>query len=84
MTYDEIKATIMDLQSQADALWKEERHVALGRARALVAEFKLKPIELFPKQHKVPIKYTDGTHTWSGRGKTPKWLEGKDKDYYLV
>jgi DNA-binding protein H-NS len=34
----------------------------------------------------VPTKYRDDAtgQTWTGRGRAPKWLEGKDKNQYLI
>lgn len=35
---------------------------------------KAKPAKVAAKHNKVPIKYRDGDHAWSGRGKRPRWL----------
>jgi DNA-binding protein H-NS len=34
----------------------------------------------------VPTKYRNEAtgETWTGRGRAPKWLEGKNKDDYLI
>lgn len=34
----------------------------------------------------VEVKYKDEAtgYTWTGRGRAPKWLEGKDKNKYLI
>lgn len=34
----------------------------------------------------VEVKYKDATtgDTWTGRGRAPKWLEGKDKNQYPI
>jgi DNA-binding protein H-NS len=41
-----------------------------------------------PKSPRKPveIKYRNEAtgDTWTGRGRAPKWLEGKDKNQYLV
>jgi len=34
----------------------------------------------------IPKKYRDATSgaTWSGRGKTPKWIVGKNREAFLI
>lgn len=62
---------------------------ALRQVHALVAEFGFTAQQVFPwkplKVH-VPSKYLDPNSgaTWSGRGKPPAWIVGKDRDQFLV
>jgi len=54
---------------------------ALEQARALVGQYQLKAEDVFAdKRKKVVAKYRDPAtgQTWSGRGRVPKWLVGKD------
>jgi DNA-binding protein H-NS len=91
---------IRDLQKQlghvnlllAEAAAKEKA-AALTTIKALVAEHQISETELlraagFAKQWKKrrPAKYYDPNsgQSWSGYGPTPKWLEGKNKDDYLI
>jgi DNA-binding protein H-NS len=70
---------------------------AIEQVRKLVAEFGLTAKDVFPGGAKaaggkkkasgtVAIKYRDplSGNTWTGRGKAPRWLDGKNKDDYLV
>ncbi len=62
---------------------KEERSSALAKAKALIAEFDLTPVELgFDKRGRKPVrssvkpKFRSPTgETWAGRGRKPKWLD---------
>jgi DNA-binding protein H-NS len=71
---------------------------AIRKARELVAEFDLTIQDVFPSGRsatksagksaggKVAPKYRDSAtgQTWTGRGKAPKWIEGKDRAQYLI
>lgn len=70
---------------------------AIEQVRKLVAEFGLTAKDVFSGAGKaasgkkktrgsVAIKYSDplSGNTWTGRGKAPRWLDGKNKDDYLV
>ncbi len=72
------------------------RSAAVAQARALVAEFDLQPSDLFggggakrvssQAGTKVAPKYRDPATqaTWTGRGRMPRWLQGKSLDTYLI
>lgn len=70
---------------------------AVEQVRKLVAEHELTVNDVFPGNAKgtggkkkatgtVAIKYRDplSGSTWTGRGKAPRWLDGKNKDDFLV
>jgi DNA-binding protein H-NS len=67
---------------------------AVAQARALVAEFGLTAQDIFPSRGakvgkpsgKVAPKYRDPAtgQTWTGRGKAPKWIDGKDRIAFLI
>lgn len=70
---------------------------AIEQVRKLVAEFGLTVNDVFTGGAKaagvkkktsgtVAIKYRDplSGNTWTGRGKAPRWLDGKNRDDYLV
>ncbi len=96
-------ATLQELIAQKEALDKliqEQRQAelsdAIGKVRALVAEFGLTQADIFgnaraPKKvkaegSKVAAKYRDpiSGKEWSGRGLAPKWLQGRDKSEFLI
>lgn len=87
-------ADLLKQRAELDRKIEEARHrnsgAALEQARAIVAEFGLTAHEVFGRQRKktgpVAAKYRDRATgaTWSGRGKPPRWLAGKDRAEYLI
>lgn len=93
-----------DLLQQREALEKaiadarqRELSDAVGKVRALVAEYGLTAQDVFPSGRstkaagtkssgKVAPKYRDPAtgQTWTGRGKAPKWIEGKDRAAFAI
>ena len=67
---------------------------ALIKVIALVTEYGLTAEDIFSKKRgrktigtkaKVAAKYRDQNgNEWTGRGRTPKWIEGKDKSKFLI
>ena len=43
-------------------------------------------LDILRVKGKAPIKYRNPETgaTWSGRGKAPSWIEGKDRDLFLI
>ena len=73
---------------------QNERADAIARVRALMAEHGLTAADLVAtgkgkaraRSGKVAAKYRDAAtgQTWTGRGRAPKWIEGKSRDDYLI
>jgi DNA-binding protein H-NS len=68
---------------------------AVEKVRAIVAEFELTSDDVFPSGkarvknkavNKVAPKYQDPVSgkTWSGRGVSPKWIEGKNREEFVI
>jgi DNA-binding protein H-NS len=68
---------------------------AISEIKTLIETYQLTRADIFPderprgavrKTEKVAAKYKDPVSgkTWSGRGITPKWLQGKNKDDYRI
>jgi len=70
---------------------------AVRQVRELVAEYGLTSQDVFPSGRtakssvtkvtvKVAPKYRDPAtgQTWTGRGKAPKWIEGKDRAAFAI
>ncbi len=83
------------LQIQIAQARKEEQADAIAQVRALVEKFGLTEKDVFSSARrsagtraggKVEPKYRDPAtgNTWSGRGKPPKWIEGKDRSQFLI
>jgi DNA-binding protein H-NS len=97
MYYEEIQAKIADLQAQAARVKQEEKQQAIEAARAMIDSYGITARDLGldkvkaksgPKSgNKIAAKYRDPASgaTWSGRGKTPKWINGAaDRSAYAI
>lgn len=93
-TYQEYKAKIAELETLAETARKNEKAAAKEQILTLMRDFGITVAELGAsgksksgkKRAPVPAKYRDDAtgQTWTGRGRAPKWLEGKNKDQYLI
>lgn len=93
-TYQELLQQRDALALQIEAARKKEIADAVARVRAIVAEYGLKPDDVFAKRRtrsglagvKVAPKYRDPAtgKTWTGRGKAPRWIEGRDRSQFAI
>ncbi|KKB68595.1 H-NS histone family protein [Burkholderia pseudomallei] len=95
-TYLDLKAKIRTLQAQAELARKNEVQSAVQKIQKMIAEFDLKPEDLFADiQHKTRrvrrrapalAKYRDPVSgaVWSGRGRAPRWIAGQDRENFLI
>jgi DNA-binding protein H-NS len=83
------------LEQAIAAARQREISEAVAKVRELVAEFGLTPQDVFVSRgskastkpaSKVAAKYRDPAtgQTWTGRGKAPKWIDGKDRDQFVI
>ena len=97
MFYEELQAKIADLQAQAARVKEEEKEQAIAMARTMISAYGITAKDLgldkAPKTktgpkpgNKVAAKYRDPQSgaTWSGRGKTPRWINGADRSQYAI
>jgi DNA-binding protein H-NS len=97
MLYEEIQSKIEELKAQAEIVKREEKQQAIDMARAMIQSFGITAKDLgLDKSHKaksgpkpgnkVSPKYRDPQSgaTWSGRGKTPRWINGADRSQYAI
>ena len=97
MLYEEIQSKIEELQAQAEIVKREEKQQAIDMARAMISSYgitakdlgldKILKVKSGPKVgQKVVAKYRDPQSgaTWSGRGKTPRWINGADRSQYAI
>jgi DNA-binding protein H-NS len=97
MFYEELQAKIADLQAQAAKVKEEEKQQAIDMARTMISAYgitakdlgldKAPKVKTGPKPgNKVSPKYRDPQSgaTWSGRGKTPRWINGADRSQYAI
>jgi DNA-binding protein H-NS len=91
-SYAELKSQIADLEKKAELARNAEISSAKAQIREIMQTFGLTTADLSapakaPKARKaVPAKYRDANtgEEWTGRGRAPKWLNGKDKADYLI
>jgi DNA-binding protein H-NS len=97
MYYEEIQAKIEELKAQAEIVKREEKEQAIGMARTMISAYgitakdlgldKMVKAKSGPKVgNKIAAKYRDPQSgaTWSGRGKTPRWINGADRSQYAI
>lgn len=81
-----------ELDAKINAERVRLRAEALSTVRQLCAEHGIAADEIEPKRKPraagaiVPPKYRDPATgaTWTGRGKPPKWIEGRDRESLLI
>lgn len=85
---------LLDKKEELDRLiaqaQKKESAEALSTVRQLIKEFGFTAQQVFPwaeeKKTKVAVKYYDPNtgSKWTGRGKPPSWIAGKDYSQFLL
>jgi DNA-binding protein H-NS len=94
--YTDLKAEIARLQAQADEARRTEVGNVVAEIRARIAEYGLTAHDLGfaaaarrgrpPRKAPLPPLYQDPKtgNTWSGRGKPPNWIAGKNRERFLI
>lgn len=93
-TYAEYVEQIAKLQSLAEAARKDEINGAIQKIRELMQLHGVTVEDLAsgsrakPSKNKATVaaqfKNLETGETWSGRGRAPRWLDGKDRDAYRI
>ena len=94
-TYKELLQQQQALAIEIENARRREISDAVTQVRNLISEFGLSERDVFPAGRKtsgpraggkVPPKYRDPStgQTWTGRGKAPKWIDGKDRNKFLI
>ncbi|MFC4927811.1 H-NS family nucleoid-associated regulatory protein [Delftia deserti] len=88
--YKTLLAQRAELDAQIAQAQAEAKAQAVAQARALIAEHGLTAADVFPaakiKGSVGTPKYRDPASgaTWTGRGKPPNWINGKDRAPFLI
>lgn len=89
--YKELLEQQRELGQRVEAARRAEAATALETVRKTVAEFRFTPEDVFGNRRKsasspVSPKYrnADTGETWSGRGRTPRWLAGLDPELFRI
>ena len=93
-TYKSLLAQREVLNEQIEEAKKAETTAAIAKARELVAQYEMKVEDVFSKTASkkgkkigsVAPKYRDPQtgKIWSGRGKAPLWIAGKDRSQFVI
>ncbi len=94
-TYKELLQQREALEKAIAQARQNEIAAAVAKVRDLVAEYGLTAQDVFPARAaksgaktvaKVAPKYRDPAtgQTWTGRGKAPKWIDGKDRSQFQI
>jgi len=97
MLYEELRAKAAEILAQAEQVKAEERQKTIDTVRVMISTYgitakdlglaKVVKVKTGPKPgNKVVPKYRDPASgaTWSGRGKTPRWINGADRSQYAI
>ena len=88
--YQTLLARKAELDAQIAQAQAEAKAQAVAQARALIQEHGLTASDVFPQaKAKGSVgtpKYRDPATgaTWTGRGKPPNWINGKDRAPFLI
>jgi DNA-binding protein H-NS len=95
-TYQAYMDQIADIQLLADVVLEKERVVAREKIVAIMRETGMSMSDLFDsrknkdgtprkKYTAAAVKYADGKgNSWTGQGRTPKWIASQDRQQFLV
>lgn len=95
MPLAELRELHTKLSTRIQALVSEEKSTAILKARQLIESFGIAPKDIFSRstgreagheRRKVDPKYRDPAtgKEWTGRGKPPRWLDGKNREDYRI
>ena len=92
-TYKELLAQREHLDKQIKEAIAHEKADGIAKAKVIIEQYGLSTSDLFSRKAgvksgggKVAPKYRNPStgETWTGRGKAPKWIDGKDRSNYLI
>lgn len=88
--YQNLLAQKAALEAQIAQAQAEAKAQAVAQVRALIAQHGLTAADVFPQGKKAASvgapKYRDPATgaTWTGRGKPPNWINGKDRALFQI
>ncbi|PXW16051.1 H-NS family nucleoid-associated regulatory protein [Paraburkholderia caballeronis] len=93
-SYKQLTAQLEKLHKEVAAAREKEIADAIADIRAKIAEYDITPEELGfssrpangARKRPLPPRYRNPKtgETWSGRGRAPGWLAGKNRDRFLI
>jgi len=89
--YDELIKQRKLLDQQILAIQQREKQEAIESIKIMIEKHSLSVNDLFSKKvnhtnNKVPAKSRNPAsgETWTGRGKAPLWIVGKERETFLI
>jgi DNA-binding protein H-NS len=92
-SYKELLAQRELLDKQIKEAIAREKEDGIAKAKLIIEQYKLSASDLFSRKSggkssggKVAPKYRNPVtgETWTGRGKAPKWIDGRERSNYLI
>ena len=92
-SYKDLQTQIADLQKKAEQVRIQEMNGGLAQIRDLMHQYGITVDDLMAKKSSsknaskgssAKVQFKDGEKTWSGRGREPSWLKGKDREQFRV
>ena len=92
-SYKELLAQREQLDKQIKEAIQREKADGIAKAKLIIEQYDLTASDLFSRKSgarsgggKVAPKYRNPAtgETWTGRGKAPKWIEGRDRSNFLI
>ena len=93
-TYAELKKQIAELEQAAHSARKAEKAEAISKIQTIMNDYGLTVADIDSKGKSKPPKAKttvavqflnpETNDTWTGRGRVPRWLDGKDREQYRV
>jgi len=92
-SYKELLAQRELLDKQIKEVVQREKADGIAKAKVIIEQYDLSASDLFSRKAgskaasgKVAPKYRNPAtgETWTGRGKAPKWIDGRDRGNYLI
>ena len=85
-TFRQVKEQIRELEHEAEQLRRDELRQVLADMRRKIREYGITPEQLFGPDLSERVRYRDPEtgRTWTGFGRPPDWIRGKDRGPFRV
>ncbi|CAM3686433.1 H-NS family nucleoid-associated regulatory protein [Polynucleobacter antarcticus] len=92
-SYKDLLAQREQLDKQIKEAIAHEKADGIAKAKLIIEQYSLSASDLFSRKSgarsasgKVAPKYRNPAsgETWTGRGKAPKWIDGRDRASFLI
>lgn len=92
-TYKQLQEQIAELQRKAQETRTDELEKAIEQIKTLMEEYGITvdDLDAFTKKKGAKVRKLTNVqfqdingNTWSGRGRIPAWLKGKDKEKFRI